>query len=601
MKFKTTFILLLLVLAVGGYVFFVDRYKPSTAELKQTEKRVLKNFRPELITRIVIQRQIKEGGTGRVTRVDYELEKEALGWKLVKPVNFPVNTPLVRQILDNIKKMDQHRFISGHDYENMNRDQTGLNNPEIIATFETPQTSVVLRVGAEVPMGWEYYAELKGKRQAYFIPNQLHEILCFETDSSEKDVRRRRVFDVSPEYVNAVQMVCDGNEIDFRRGKDALSWYVTTPVYDRADDKSFNEFIRAISKTDVLEYVDQPRGSVDFKYSLTLVQLENSQRVQITDPYTVTNEWDEVNSYCLARRTEYGQYFTLDPKVLQHFNSDVNSYRAKTMLAPPVIVDLERLVVRENGKDYEMYYDSKLSKWDMPSVITTLKDELAIEDYAFLWLTLPVERFVEPLEAKEALQNKAVELTLLFTGQGESENYALSAPKDGLMYIERLSNVFVAVSAEKVRELSITNDFRFLTRQALNVPASEVERLEITGTLANLTLDRGTNFWMATENNKSRQILPLMQDEILKRMPVLVSRYVKEISTGEEAAYGLEKPYLRLKFILKNGNENTISLGDESGDGRFAMAENQPYVMQLNAETTRALLQFVELGRLYRE
>ena len=188
MKFKTTLFLLILVLAVGGYVWFVDRFKPSTAELKQTEKRVLQDFRPELITRITIDRQVRENDTGKVLRLDkYELEKEALGWKLVKPVNFPVNTPLVRQILDNLKKVDQNRFISGNEYENMNRDATGLNAPDIIATFETPQTSVVLRVGAQVPLGWEYYAELKGKRQAYFIPNQMRDILCFETDSSESD------------------------------------------------------------------------------------------------------------------------------------------------------------------------------------------------------------------------------------------------------------------------------------------------------------------------------------------------------------------------------------------------------------------------------
>ena len=86
MKFKTTLFLLILVLAVGGYVWFVDRFKPSTAELKQTEKRVLQDFRPELITRITIDRQVRENDTGKVLRLDkYELEKEALGWKLVKP------------------------------------------------------------------------------------------------------------------------------------------------------------------------------------------------------------------------------------------------------------------------------------------------------------------------------------------------------------------------------------------------------------------------------------------------------------------------------------------------------------------------------------
>ena len=400
MKIKTTIFLLLLVLAVGGYVWFVDRFKPSTAEMQQVEKRVLKDFRPELITRILIDRQIRENETGKVMRlVRYELEKETLGWKLVKPVNFPVNTPLVRQILDDLKKVDQHRKVSGEEYENINRDATGLNAPDIIATFETPQTSVVLRVGSQVPLGWEYYAELQGKRQAYFIPNEMHDILCFETDSSEKDVRRRRVFDVVPEYVNAVQFVCDGKEIDVRKGKDILSWYVSAPLADRADDKLMGELVKKLSKVDVEAYIEQPKEKIDLKYSVSLVQRESSQRLQISEPFEFVNEFDETNRYCYARRAEYGQFFTLRPDILDIFSADVDHYRAKTLFAPGVFDDVIDVIIEKDGRKTELFLDKQKNRWDVLTMLTTkLKDELAIEDYAFLWMDMPVARFASPEE-----------------------------------------------------------------------------------------------------------------------------------------------------------------------------------------------------------
>ena len=603
MKFKTTLFLLILVLAVGGYIWFVDRFKPSTAELKQTEKRVLQDFRPELITRITIARQVRENDTGKVLRLEtYELEKETLGWKLVKPVNFPVNTPLVRQILDNLKKVDQNRFISGSEYENINRDATGLNAPDIIATFETPQTSVVLRVGAQVPLGWEYYAELKGKRQAYFIPNQMRDILCFETDSSEQDVRRRRVFDVAPEYVNAVQMTIDGVEIDLRKGKDILSWYTQTPVYDRGDDKLIGEMVKNLSKIDVLKYIEQPREKIDFKYSVALVQRENSQRLQISDVVIEVDEWDETNRFSYARRSEYGQFFTLHPDVLASFVPDVDHYRAKTLIAPGVFDDVCELELKKDGKTMNFSYDKQENKWDLTSMLTTtLKDEMAIEDYVFLWMDMPIARFAGAEEANSALREKFLELRVRYQDRDEYENYVISAPKDGLMFMERMTNVYVAVSAENVGKLYTTNVFRFLSREAMNVPEKEVEKIELETQETSVSLNYGTNFWIATENDRSRQILPRVRDEIASRMPVLIDHYVKECSELDLPDYGLDKPFLKISFVLKNGESKTISLGKETEGGRYGMLGEQPYVFVVNKETALSLEQFMELARIYRE
>lgn len=605
MKFKTTIILLILVLAVGGYVWFVDRFKPSTAEIKQTEKRVLKDFRPELITKIYIDRQVRENETGKVLRLEkYELERETLGWKLVKPVNFPVNTPLVRQILDSLKKVDQHRSITGEEYENINRDATGLNAPDIIATFETPTTSVVLRVGSQVPLGWEYFAELQGKRQAYFIPNEMRDILCFETDSSEKDVRRRRVFDVTPEYVNAMQITVGGEEIDLRKGKDLFSWYLRSPLYDRADDKLINEFVKKLSKVDVEKYVDQPKGKVDLKYSVTLVQRENSQRLQISDEIVETNEYEEVDRYCYARRSEYGQFFTLRPDILKDFSSQPDHYRAKTLFAPGVFEDLDYLILEKGKERMELVFDKQQNKWDCTTMLSTsLKDELAIEDYAFLWLDLPIARFAESAEAKSAIEDTLSPLTIQIRYQGfdDMQKYTLSKDVEGLMFMERMSNVFVAVKSEDVMKLYTTNCFRFLTREALTVPEGEVDKIELTGKEGTATLNYGTNFWIATENDASREIMPRMKDEIAKRVPVLIDHYVKECSELDLPSFGLSDPYLKITFTLKNGETKTISIGDKCGEGRYGMVGEQPYVFVLNKETVTALEQFRELARIYRD
>ena len=247
-------------------------------------------------------------------------------------------------------------------------------------------------------------------------------------------------------------------------------------------------------------------------------------------------------------------------------------------------------------------YDKQQNKWDLSSMLTTtLKDEMAIEDYVFLWMDMPVVRFASSEEARSALQEKFLDLKVRYQDRDEYENYVLSAPKDGLMFMERMTNVFVAVSAEKVEKLYTTNTFRFLSREAMNVPENEVDRIELETPEATVSMSYGTNFWIATENDKSRQILPRVRDEVASRMPVLIDHYVKECSELDLPAYGLDKPFLRVTFVLKNGESKSISLGNEAESGRYAMLGEQPYVFVVNKETALALEQFVELARIYRE
>ena len=432
----------------------------------------------------------------------------------------------------------------------------------------------------------------------------MHDILCFETDSSEKDVRRRRVFDVTTEYVNAMQLQISGEEIDLRKGKDLFSWFLRTPVYDRADDKLINEFVKKLSKLDVDKYIEQPKEKIDLKYSVTLVQRENSQRLQISDEIVETNEYDEVSRYCYARRSEYGQFFTLPPDILKEFSGNADHYRAKTLFAPGVFEDLDNIIIEKDKERMELVFDKQLNKWDCTTMLsTTLKDELAIEDYAFLWLDLPIARFAESAEAKYAIEDTLSPLIIQIRFQGfdDYQEYNLSKDVDGLMFMERMSNVFVAVKTEDVMKLYTTNSFRFLTREALSVPEGEVDKIEISGKIGNINIDYGTNFWIATEKDASREIMPRMKDEIARRMPILIDHYVKECSELDLPGFGFQEPYMKLNFILKNGETKTISLGAKCGEGRYAMVGEQPYVFVLNKETVTALEQFPELARIYRE
>ena len=91
MKFKTTIILIILVLAAGAYFWFIERDRLSTYEQKLVEDRILKDFKPEQIVRIVIDSAERVQETGAIVKTEhYDIQRDLTGWNLVEPANFPV-------------------------------------------------------------------------------------------------------------------------------------------------------------------------------------------------------------------------------------------------------------------------------------------------------------------------------------------------------------------------------------------------------------------------------------------------------------------------------------------------------------------------------
>ena len=369
MRFRTTLILLILVLAAGAYVWFVDRFKPSTDEKQRVAKRVFKDFNPEKLTAIRIVVNEHTNKLGAIVRTDtFELERSLAGWTLLKPVNFPADEIKIRQILDLVKKIDQSRTTTPEEYKKINRGDMGLDSPAVVATFVMPATALTVRVGFEVPAQWANYVEIEGVPEVYYVPSHFKDALEFKTDSSDQDIRRHRIFDLRPYQVSSLLMEGAAASVEVRRNE-AGFWRVTQPVMDAADGARIEDMLKQIETVSVASFDATATTFGQPWLTITAVEGTRSQRLQLGNEASGPDDFPDGKGVrpkgCwIARRLEYEQAFLIKKRDVEPYAAPADTFRLKQLVDVAGLGDVTHLSQDADGKTIE--FDCKGTAWSMP-------------------------------------------------------------------------------------------------------------------------------------------------------------------------------------------------------------------------------------------
>ena len=580
MKFKTTLLLLFLVIAAALYIKFVDSKKLSTEELKRIEKRVFSKFKPERITKMSLKITDRQDETGKVIKVsEFEIERTPTGWSVKKPVSFPADSAKTRRILDLVKKIDQSRVIVGADYKNLDRKGAGLDQPNVVATFKTPATSMVFNIGFTDPIGWNNYVEINGRKAAFLVPIHFKDALLIKTDNSQDDIRRDKIFDARKFLINSIIMEHPDFTLELRR-QDDLAWRLVRPINDDANSDKVNELLNLIEKMNVESFVD---SSADFgkrKLMLTVIQSGVSQSL------LVGKNVPENPETSFARRAAYQQDFTVKNDMLDPFMQKPDSYRSRLLIVKNMFQDTEHLTVISDGKTFE-YDRNENKKWTMPGVTTHLLDEMKIDDYIYEWEGLNITNFADAAIAEKALTNIWIKLILKFNGLDVPMELTLSKPLNGLVYAERSPGIFVAFDAKEIEKLNVKNELGFLFDSVIDVPAKRVHEISILNKGAEFKLVLSSNKWTSISANSICEVNADVLDDIDAALPVTIKKYIANTLKNKNinpASYGLNPPVQ--KFTFTNGKPWIILVGNEDKYGnRYGMLAGEPFIFIIEKDS----------------
>ncbi len=215
-RLRSTLVLLVLFLALGGYAWFVERERPPASEADANEQAF--DVAAGRITDLTVN--AAGGDVTVLTRTENEID-----WMVTAPVDTEADDNAATAIATTLAALEIRRVV---EEEAADLTPFGLAEPPVSVTFATPDGEpTTLSVGDESPTGGERYAAI-GSRVilvAAFVESTLNRT-TFE-------LRDRSILEFTGPDVTSLA-VAQGDDV-LRFAKADSTWRVVEPLDARAD------------------------------------------------------------------------------------------------------------------------------------------------------------------------------------------------------------------------------------------------------------------------------------------------------------------------------------------------------------------------------
>ena len=261
MNFKTTIVLLALLVIVGAYVFFVEKDATTTyerqqwmAQQHQTQGTALFSA-AQLPTESVVSVRIQRPGADEVV-----LHKRGQDWYQTRPVRFALNTWSTRQLVDDAAGLRySQRFNPTSTTDNTGTpslDQASLSPAKatLVLEVDRPQPAKqTIHLGRKALGGWAY-AKINDDPMVYVVNDALHTAVLDQQVAQW----RKRSFDV-PKQSQADRVSLSHKGQTIQMVKAAGGWSFAPPHSGRVDEDAVQELLAGMSGVSITRFImDQP-------------------------------------------------------------------------------------------------------------------------------------------------------------------------------------------------------------------------------------------------------------------------------------------------------------------------------------------------------
>jgi hypothetical protein len=243
---RSTLILLVLALAVGGYLYFVESKRPVPDE--NAKQKVFTTDAAK-----INQLEIKSA-TGET-----DLRKDANDtWTIVKPVAAPADRNSVSDIVNNLANLEEEREV---DANAADLKTYGLAEPRLDVTFHAEGEKEPRRIliGDKTPAGTGVYAKLAAGNRVFLVGTSLDASL----GKSTFDLRDKTVLSFDESKVSAIELASNAQTI--RLEKTGEDWKIVKPLQAPADFVAVNALVGQLQSARMTALEDSPDALKDLK------------------------------------------------------------------------------------------------------------------------------------------------------------------------------------------------------------------------------------------------------------------------------------------------------------------------------------------------
>ena len=215
-RLRSTLVLLVLFLALGGYAWFVERERPPASETDVNENAF--DVAAGRITDLTVN--AANGDVTVLTRTENEID-----WMVTAPVDAEADDNAATAIATTLAALEIRRVV---EEEAADLAPFGLAEPPVSVTFATPDGEpTILSVGDETPTGGERYAAF-GSRVilvAAFVESTLNRTTL--------ELRDRSILEFTGPDVTSLAVAQGDDTLHFAKADS--TWRVVEPLDARAD------------------------------------------------------------------------------------------------------------------------------------------------------------------------------------------------------------------------------------------------------------------------------------------------------------------------------------------------------------------------------
>lgn len=189
MKWRTTFLYLVILALIGGYYYYFEVVKKKERETAAAEAKKVFHFKPEEVIELSLKTQSGE---------TVKLRRDA-AWRILEPIETEVDKFALEDLLTALSKLENEREVTpgAEDLKPF-----GLVSPALTIRFSTGEGRHELMVGDKNPTGESYYAQVAGHGSVFLIAGGNWPAL----NRGVNDLRRRQLFTFQLDEVTSVKV-----------------------------------------------------------------------------------------------------------------------------------------------------------------------------------------------------------------------------------------------------------------------------------------------------------------------------------------------------------------------------------------------------------
>jgi hypothetical protein len=584
---RTTATLLALVLALGAYIWFVERSGPASAERRQQSRLALR-VNPDTATSLSV----------RAGEVSFECRREDGVWILVQPIRGRAESGWVERLLWGLEGLSRGDVITGDQRKAWERSAAdyGLDAPRARITVGDGKKETTLVIGRDSPLGRQLYVQREGRDDIMVTDAEVLDWI----PKSVAELRDRQVFTGDSFQAARLEIRRPEGFLQLARG-DGGEWKIQQPFPMRADRAAVGGLLQKLLGLRIEEFVVDALSD-PAAYGLDAASAEVSLWMGDKDAGQTLSLGKKVEknpAWVYARLAAFDSVYAVSADIMDVLSVKSDALRDRRLTGLPSY-EVVHLQVSGPGGSLDVRREAGRT-WSLVKPVTWVADAERVEEFVRAWADARVEEFDDNVESNRLESFRAhAPWRLRLASQSwtnpeaASSSLPLAVPQQVDLYVdggERADRLTVSVEGQPglytipAAGPPLSSDpLYFRDRKVLNIPVSDLRTITLVGggESQKVARDEAGGF-VATRRDQ------VADEEAVANILNLLERFRVEYFVAQDprdlAEYGLKDPEWVLSLGLSgaSGIEKALLIGRAAPDGRYAMTRGEDVVFVVDA------------------